>query len=154
MVVCQCTKPLYLVGKPIAEPYFAVFGKLADSESTNKWFFPLFATCPSASGATFGSVTLTLPNGLTRAFWYINTGDPEETSASTGSPDAPKEPIPGYIARKCKSHKTLSSSEYLHKQKKRSAFVAAHCNKYSRCPMGYTDCYNVYSASRAMCIEE
>ena len=54
----------------------------------------------------------------------------------------------------CTIHRTLSSSEYLAKMKKRQAFQTAHSNVYARCPMGYTDCFNTYNSSRRMCIEE
>ena len=67
---------------------------------------------------------------------------------------APK-PIPTFMPPKpCNIHRTLSSSEYLAKMKKRHAFKTAHKNVYARCPMSYTDCFNTYNSSRRMCIEE
>ena len=153
MVVCLCTKPVYLKGYRIHDAYFSAYASL-DGVSF-KWFFPLFLSCPSSiAGTTASTVTLTFANGEVRTFWYYNVGDPDQQTAATGSDTAPK-PIPMFMPPKpCIIHRTLSSSELLTKMKKKQAFAAAHSNVFARCPMGYNDCFNTYNSSRRMCIEE
>lgn len=152
MVVCLCTKPIYLKGTWIHDAYFSVYAR--KDNGTPKWFFPLFLSCPTnIAGTTASTVTLTFANGEVRTFWYYTGLDDSET-ALNGSSAAPK-PIPTFMPPKpCTIHRTLSSSEHLAKMKKRHAFQTAHSNVYARCPMGYTDCFNTYNSSRRMCIEE
>ena len=154
MVVCLCTKPVYLKGTWIHDAYFSAYASV-DSGATFKWFFPLFLSCPTnIAGTTASTVELTFANGEVRTFWYYVTSDTDEDTAKTGSATAPK-PIPTFMPPKpCTIHRTLSSSEYLAKMKKRHAFKTAHKNVYARCPMSYTDCFNTYNSSRRMCIEE
>lgn len=152
MVVCLCTKPIYLKNTWIHDVYFSVYAR--NGNSTYKWFYPLFLSCPTKIvGITVSKITLTFLNGEVRTFWYYS-GLQDSLTSSEGTVTAPK-PIPRFMPPKpCTIHRTLSSSEYLTKMKKRHAFQTAHSNVYARCPMSYTDCFNTYNSSRKMCIEE
>ena len=154
MVVCLCTKPLLLKGHWIHDVYFSAYAREeGDDNKTYKWFFPLFARCPTDVGVSTDTVTLIFKNNEKRTFWYYKVGGTDETTAQ-GSSTPPEKSIPCFVARPCVLHKTLSSSEYLTHQKMRHAFKTAHINVYAKCPMSYTDCYNTYRKSRSMIVTD
>jgi hypothetical protein len=147
-----CDEPRYLKSTCIHDIYVAVYAKSAGQQQY-KWYYPLFTSCPSSPlcprGMSVKTIDLTLPNGLSRRFWYYQS-NAEGLKHDLNLPVC--DSIPIFTGKPCGLYKPISSSEHLKLLKQRNAFRAKHSNIYAKFPMDYTNCYHTLFMARKMCV--
>ena len=147
-----CNEPRYLKNTCIHDMYVAVYAK-SSQQGQYQWFYPMFTSCPTGPpcprGMSVQSIELTLPNGLSRTFWYYNTG----SNKYTKSPTLPVcDSMPVFNGKPCGHYKPISCSDNLKKIKQRNAFRAKHSNVYAKYPMDYTECYRTLYLAKKVCV--